>query len=719
MKKRYLLPVLLLAANSVLGQSSKTAKADKYFNAYQFEAAANAYEKALKKEPANAEAMLKLIQSYLKLEDTEKANYWLNKAAEANLSTGKQYREAAALLATKARYQEALKLYGKAVAANDAESIKWQKAYQNLNAFYEDSLLYTINRAMFNSSFSDFSPAFYGNGIVFSSSRSNASKANQPEKNYSGFIDLFYADGAANPVPFSEALNSKYHEGPLTFNATQDTVYFTRSNFEKKSVFNKEGVNNLKVYMAVLQNGTWQQVQELPFNSNDYSVGHPALAGSNVLYFTSNMPGGFGGTDLYKSVKVNGVWQAPVNLGAEINTTGDEMFPFVDDKGSLYFASNGHPGLGGLDIFYASATGKGFGKVQSVGYPINTPGDDFGMIIKGNDGYYTSNYKSAYDDIFAFTVTRQKQLILLAVDQHGKPVTNVQLQASAAGNVSHNSILPKAPATINWNYGAFDKLMLSKKGYASAELALAKADFFKYMAGDTVKVIMAKKAAPTGDRRVQVALQDEAGKSILGGKLEVTDLKTGAKKLYDVNESGLAQVVFSPNRNYQIKGFKQGFNDGLLSINASMVNGFGAEDELSLLLKAKELFNAVKVGEMIELEIEYDLAKADIRPGAAQTLDKLVAYMKKYPGVKVELGAHTDNRGSDAYNQELSQRRAEAAAAYVVANGINAERLLAKGYGESKPKIANAKTEAQHQANRRTTVKIIANENANASSTGN
>ena len=718
MKKRYLIPALLLAANCALGQSGKTAKADQYFDTYQYEAAAKAYEKVVAKEPENAAAILNLVKSYIKLDDAEKANNWLDKLATTELSTGARYREAAALLATRARYQEATKLYSKAVAANDTESIKWLQAYQNLPAFYEDSLLYTINRATFNSSYSDFSPAFYGSGVVFSSSRSNADKANQPGKNYAGFIDLFYAVGAANPEPFSKELNSKYHEGPLTFNATQDTVYFTRSNVGKHSVFNKEGINHLKVYMAVLQNGTWQQIQELPFNNDNYSVGHPALAGSNVLYFASNMPGGFGGTDLYKSVKVNGVWQAPLNLGPEINTVSDEMFPFVDEKGRLYFASNGHPGLGGLDVFKAEATDKGIGRVRSMGYPVNSPGDDFGLIIKGNSGYYTSNHNAAFDDIFSFTITNQKQLVLLAIDQKGKPLSNVQLESSAAGKMANTLSLAKMPATIDWNYDAFDKLKFTKRGYVPAELALAKTDFFKYIAGDTVKVVMAKKAAPAGNRLVQVTLVDEEGNAILGGKLDVTDLKAKTSKQYNMNPEGFAKVTFSPNKSYQVKGFRQGFHDGMLQVSAAMVNSFGADEEIILKMRAKELFNTLKVGETIEMVIEYDLDKADIRPTAAQTLDKLVAYMVKYPSVKVELGAHTDSRGSDNYNQELSERRAQAAAAYIVSKGISADRLVAVGYGERKLKIANAVTEEQHQANRRTTVKIIANDGGATSKTG-
>ncbi|GAB3204625.1 outer membrane protein OmpA-like peptidoglycan-associated protein [Pontibacter aydingkolensis] len=705
MKKRYLLPVLLFAATSAFGQAVKSVKADKYYEAYQFAAAVKAYEKALILEPGNAALLAKVVQCYIKLGNAERAKYWLDKAAEATASDAQGYRELAAVLATDARYAAATQLYDKAAATNDQESIKWQKAYKNLGTFYEDSALYNVKKVSFNSGFSDFSPAFFGNGVVFSSPRSNTYKADKASRNYTGFIDLFYAEADATaPIPFSTELNSKYHEGPLSFNGTQDTVYFTRSNFEKKS-FSKTGVNNLHIYTAVLKNGKWESIKALPFNSTEYSTGHPALADSHTLYFVSDMPGGFGGTDLYKTVKVGGEWQTPVNLGPEINTSGNEMFPFVDEHGNLYFASNGHPGLGGLDIFVAQNNGKTFGGVKSVGYPINTPGDDFGLIIKGDAGYYNSNYKAAHDDIYTFKVTRQKQVVLLALDHKGKPLNDVQLVV----NTDTKSTLGKTPAQIDWTYGKLEKLALSKKGYASAELLLAKSDFFKYNALDTIRVVMAKKVIPADDRKVQVALHDEDGKPVVGGKIELIEAGTGLKKVYEVEERGFAVVTFAPVKNYKLRGVKQGFYDTVLNLDPKQITSLAADEELNLRLRAKELFNAMRVGETIELEIEYDLAKADIRLEAAQILDKLVAYLQKYTEVKVELGAHTDSRGSDVYNQALSQRRAEAAAAYVVSKGINAERLVAVGYGEKKLKIAAAKTEAQHQANRRTTVKIISN----------
>ena len=706
MKKRYFLPVLLLSATTAFGQASKTAKADRYYQAYDFAAAAKAYEKVVKAEPGNTAAVVKLVQCYARLENTAKAKYWLDKAVEMPATDAKNYRELAALLATDARYEDAAKVYEKAVAAGDKESIKWQQAYQNINAFYEDSLLYEVKKAPFNSAFSDFSPAMYGDGVVFSSSRSNTSKANRPDKNYSGFIDLFYAaEGTATPTAFSAELNSKYHEGPLSFNAAQDTVYFTRSNVQKKPAFNKEGVNNLKIYFAVQQQGKWQHIQELPFNNEAYSVGHPALADSHTLYFVSDMPGGYGGTDLYKTVKVGGVWQKPVNLGPEINTAGNEMFPFVDEQGSLYFASNGHPGLGGLDVFFAAKRGDSFGAVTSVGYPINTPGDDFGLVIKGDAGYFSSNYRSAHDDIYTFKINRHKQVVLLAVDKAGKPLNDVQLEVNAATKTN----LAKTPAVIDWTYGNLEKLTLSKRGYTTGEVNLAKADFFKYNALDTIRVVMPKKVAPAGNRQVAVALQDEEGNPVLGGSIELVDANTGQKKVYEANEKGFAMLTFAPGKSYKVRGAKQGFNDAVLNLSAKQVTELIPDEELSLRLRAKELFNTFRVGETIELVIEYDLAKADIRPEAAQVLDKLVAFLQKYPEVKVELGAHTDSRGAAVYNQELSQRRAEAAAAYVASKGINADRMVAVGYGKNRLKITNAKTEAQHQANRRTTVKIISN----------
>ncbi|MFC6997200.1 OmpA family protein [Rufibacter roseus] len=708
MKKRYVLPLLLLLAGSAVGQTNQTAKADKYYETYDFPAAASAYEKILKSQPNNTTVIIKLVQSYARLGNTAQVNYWLNKALEAPITDNKQYKELAALLAMNNRHAEAEQLYQKAVAQNDEESIKWQQAYQNIHSFYEDSLLYEVSKVPFNSAYSDFSPAFYHNGIVFSSARGSKENANKQDNNYARFIDLFYAQsGSSAPVPFSPELNSKYHEGPLSFNETKDTVYFTRSSSQQKNGSRPNATNHLKVYTAVFVDGKWQKIEALQLGAEGFSYGHPALAGSETLYFVSDMPGGFGGTDLYKTVKVNGQWQTPTNLGSQINTSGNEMFPFIDDKGTLYFASDGHPGLGGLDIFYAPQLGNQFGQVTPMSYPLNSPGDDFGLIIKGDSGYYNTNYKSAYDDLYAFKINRTKQVVLLPVDRKGKPLAGVQLEASSATAPVSTTMLQNAPAVFTWNFGEVDRLSLSKKGYEAGEIKLTKADYFRYNNLDTIRVEMPNTAIQKGNRKVQVALFQDGDRRPLSGIIELTDLGTGKRKSYTVKENGSATITLLQNKHYSIRGSKGGFLDALLILDPQEIDEISSNDQLNLSLKPQGQQVPSALADAIKLEINYDFNKAHIRPDAAKRLDKLVSFLKRNPERTVELSAHTDSRGTASYNKALSEIRAEAAKVYVALNGIDESKILTVGYGETRLKIPNAKTKAEHQENRRATAQPI------------
>ncbi|MFT7272004.1 MAG: hypothetical protein ACI9V1_001529, partial [Spirosomataceae bacterium] len=222
-----------------------------------------------------------------------------------------------------------------------------------------------------------------------------------------------YVEYASIPSKrFSRTLNSKYHEGPCTFYHTEDRVIFTRNNKIGGGILNSKskGVSRLKLYTAVKKSRDWQQIRELPFNSDEYSCGHPTLTvNDQVLYFVSDMPGGYGGTDIYLTRFADGEWSKPVNLGGLVNSQGSEMFPYVDDCGNLYFSTDGHPGLGGLDMFFVSmntATGLPVGKVRNLGAPLNSNKDDFGILTDSErkDGYFSSNRKrgNADDDIYRF-----------------------------------------------------------------------------------------------------------------------------------------------------------------------------------------------------------------------------------------------------------------------------------------------------------------------------
>ncbi|MGV3503519.1 MAG: OmpA family protein [Adhaeribacter sp.] len=860
MRNFYLLALACLMAFSASGQKMKTAVADKYYQDFQFLAAAQAYERIIRTDTRNVAVMEKLVHCYTRLNDPVKSQFWLSKVLKSPQPPVKSFKTFGTLLAANGRYEEASQWFGKSYEqTRDEESLRWLNTYRNLQQFYADSALYQISKVHFNSKYADFSPVFYQDGVVFSSARDNG-KLNKMKFEYNDtwFIDLYYVkDTLAKPVPFSEVLNSKYHEGPLSFTPDQQTVYFTRNNHLKKSFFSSDGVSKLKIYYASVYNGRWGQIREFNLNNKEYSVGQPALASDKLMYFVSDMPGGYGGTDLYRTEKVNGVWQKPVNLGPGINTSGNEMFPFVGEGDMLYFASNGHPGLGGLDVFYTAVSGTDFSPVGNLGYPVNTARDDFGFIIRNNQGYFSSNRdsKTTNDDIYRFKVSQQHPVMVVAREKPDTPAPdslsgaqgktaslaleaakeNGPLAANSSGDTQKDG-LPATPGEENARLqepvlpGAIarqampDSAGLStslptlsgqmadpeeanrntfalKEEGASPETAAADpwkgADpFFPAIPRQdsasrqslasveaqpsTITTPGDEDAASSGMVPAGSAARDglfpmAAGEQSPSSSLEKQGLAragdpAGVKQAdsasdlpahtgnRDGTENELGQDLANPEHKGALSGIgsgekaadaskdlawqdpkqegsdKQNQGDrgreigpaGFLAETGSQPSGEagaapgsggdrtgdalfqpGAIKRVKTL--AKE-FKTGAVGEVIELEILYDLDKTTIRPDAAHVLNGLVAYMKKNPQVKVELGAHTDVRGSDNYNERLSQGRAESVVDYLARHGISRSRLVAVGFGEKDLALAAAATEAEHQVNRRTTAKIFANE---------
>lgn len=283
----------------------------------------------------------------------------------------------------------------------------------SVNHFMKDSAKYIVEDMSINSG-SSMAPTYYDGGLVFTSDRNATAKT----YNWTGkpFLDLYYAkdNGEGNfsaPELLKGTVNGIYHDGPATFSPDGHTMYFTRDNYVgKKEAKSTEDIVLLKIYSASKdENGEWGSVTELPFNSNDYSCGHPAIADKgNTLYFTSNMNGGQGGTDIWRVKKDGDKWGTPENLGAAINTAGNEMFPYMHNDSTLYYSSDGLAGMGGMDIYSSWKDGDGWTRPHNIGYPINTNHDDFGYILDktGDKGYFTSNRESSdgsTDKIYRFS----------------------------------------------------------------------------------------------------------------------------------------------------------------------------------------------------------------------------------------------------------------------------------------------------------------------------
>ena len=413
-------------APEAMGSNQLLRKANLYFERMWYADAAGLYELVLSRNPelTSPELLEKVGDAHYFNSNMEEAYQWyeqLYELEEEELSADYLYKYAQSLKGTGkyGRARRFLKLYDKKLN----ETPLWRHRYEEVA--YREILLenlltaediFSIRNLDINSEYSDFGPMFYGDDqIVYASSVDSAFfKTRRYKWNDQPYLDLYVArmnqedSGLQTAVKFSRKINTKYHEAAVTFSPDHMTMYFTRNNYGKKLRRDRRGINHLKIYRSQKLNGEWTEAEELPFNGEDFSTGHPALSpDGKKLYFVSDRPGTIGNTDIFVvDVNEDGSFSAPKNLGAEINTEQQEMFPFIkDDK--IYFSSNGHVGLGGLDVFQASILEDGgYGDLQNVGKPVNSQHDDFSFIIdpETQKGYFASNRQGGKgdDDLYSF-----------------------------------------------------------------------------------------------------------------------------------------------------------------------------------------------------------------------------------------------------------------------------------------------------------------------------
>ncbi|RRB04563.1 flagellar motor protein MotB [Larkinella rosea] len=656
---------------------------------------------------------------------------------------------------------------------------------------------YRLEVLALNTSNAEFSPMYYRDGLVFVSGKKSTTLETSGKGGGGSYLDLFYvqdrqqlkttqlikADGTVSkPVqsrsrkdrraamvqrsrasandsrtiggydgginiseglrfskgvqPFSRALNSRYHEGPVTFFSDGYTVVFTRNNYDGRRVRQStEGVTNLKLYKAVQQNGTWVNIEELPFNSNDYSVGHPALSKDDrLLFFASDMPGGVGGTDLYVSRNENGKWGKPVNLGKEINTKGNDLFPYIDERGNLYFASDGRKGLGGLDIYYAPLfNGQSAGPVEHLDAPINSDQDDFGLITDGNrkGGYFSTNRQKGNDDIFRFVRESSlygcRNLTLRFYDEVTKqPVDSVSIDIKARGEEKKNrTVVTRKDGLVQLclesnndfifraskdsyvtNTVGFSTNALTDDSPSRLEIGLNKppkivdtVQYIPVLANDGWDIVDSQKARVRG-----IIMSEKDRKPIEGVTINLKNDCDGAIRQLITGADGRYEFELTEGCDYTLSASKERYGT-----NTSRIKKIGTKST-SKVLSAD--LNMLRVGDIVQLDnIYYDLDKWTIRSDASRELDKLVATMQKYPSLTVELRSHTDSRGDAVYNRYLSAQRANSVVSYLASKGISRKRMVAAGYGESLL-LNNCTndvdcTEAEHQRNRRTEFKVL------------
>ena len=426
MKNHLLLLITIVGIFSFnsYAQKSKLAAADKKYENYAYIDAIKTYEIVAKKGYKSVDMFQKLGNSYYFNADLDKAAKWYGElfAMSSDLEPEYYYRYAQSLKAIgeNGKSNEMMeKFYQK--AANDNRAKLFAKDKNYLDKIKANSGRYKVEDAGINSKFSDYGSAFYKNKLVFASARDTGSLGQKKHKWSNQYFTNLYTIDLVDDLKgtkidkFSKTINTKFHEATPVFTKDGKTMYFTRNNYlDGKKGKDGKRITLLKIYKANYENKQWVNITELPFNSDQYSTAHPALSpDEKTLYFASDMPGTLGQSDLFKvKINENESFGTPENLGQNINTEGKETFPYFTDENEFYFASDGHPGLGGLDVFVSKINADGtFDEVQNVGDGINSPKDDFAYLIntESRRGFFTSNRDGGqgYDDIYKFLETKK------------------------------------------------------------------------------------------------------------------------------------------------------------------------------------------------------------------------------------------------------------------------------------------------------------------------
>jgi len=390
--------------------------ANDYYEQNAFVDAIPEYQKVLSKKK-NPTAMIRIADCYRQTNQLVEAEQWYKKVMNIRQQRPVDKLYYAQVLMMNGKYTEAkqwLEIYSH-YTRGDYRLQKLMESCDSIPKFFTDTARYRLELLKLNApGTSNFGPAFYRSGIVFSSDRKNEMDKNlRNPANGKSYTDLYYAKKTErgnwlDPELIRGEVNGVYNDGPAFFNRDGNTMYLTRNNYQGATADiekNKKNFNVLKVFKCVPDGNGWKISGEMPFCSEDYSVGHTVINSTgDAMYFSSDMPWGYGGTDLYVVKWVNGRWNNPQNLGASINSPGNEMFPFIQNDTVLYFSSDGNYGLGGLDIFQSFYDGTAWSDPRNLGYPVNSSFDDTGFIIDSLDrsGFFCSNRNGGVDRIYSF-----------------------------------------------------------------------------------------------------------------------------------------------------------------------------------------------------------------------------------------------------------------------------------------------------------------------------
>ena len=602
---------LLIVSSLYSCKSAKLSDAEEKQRIGEYYEAAAIYRKVYtktspKKRDLRGYIAYRMAECNRLINNTAKATSAYMNAIRYDYPDSTVYLRMGQMLQKTGRYPEAIKNYD-IYMENDPSNLLAINGIQGCElapGWKKNPTRYEVRRMdKFNSRRGEFSPMLAGDKydqLYFASSRSKDKDAKVSaitgQNNNNLFLVKQDEKGAwLAPVELEDEVNTEYDEGTPSFSPDGNTMYYTYC------AQDPEGPRTAEIYISTRSSAKWGKGTRATIVKDSVTaLGHPSISpDGKYLYFVSDAVGGFGGKDIFRARVAGNDFGPMENLGEEINTPGDEMFPYVRDSVTLYFASNGHPGMGGLDLFKATQDSTGKWKGENLGAPINSMADDFGITFAGKEerGFFCSNRNDArgYDHIYSFerpTITIFIEGIVNDVDEYPIEDATVRIVGKDGLNV---------------------KVPVKKDGTYRVELER-----------DIRYVMMA---------------------SARGYLNQNYELHTGPE---EKNETYIVDFFLSP---------------------------------ISKPVVIDNIF--------------YDFDKATLRPESKKALDEMIKMLNDNPNVTIELGAHTDRKGTDQYNERLAQRRAQSVVDYLIAGGIEAARLEAKGYGESVPKTINKKMAKQ------------------------
>lgn len=730
--KKLILSLLLAGSLISKAQSFKEKIADKKFDNLEYAGASEIYEELTRSGRPKTKYFVRAGECHLNSGNYQSAQTFYDKAyANSGMSDHDLYNYYQ-VLKYNANYSKADEVFSK-INENEYKLVRENLTRKKLaiEELKKDSSNFTLKKLGINSEESDFCPYVVGNELYFLSSRRNTWAAGRKYAwDNSYYLDVYkgYIEGedVKNAHSVKEGVQTKVHEGPLAFTKDGNTQFVTRNNyFKKKMKKSKDDKVNLKIFIRKKEGEKWSEWSEFPFNSDDYSCGHPAVStDGKTLYFVSDMPGSLGQTDIWVSTFDNGNWSKPENLGQSVNSEGREMFPSLLEDEVLFYSSDGKVGLGGLDVFYTLAAGDSYFEAQNLGYPVNSNVDDFGFFAKNStSGYFSSNRGATKDDIYSFVAKRpiiasavnlivrdkeSKDILADAdvalIDETGKPA--YQGKSNENGEIKF-SVIP----------GKSYKVKAIKNGYKES-VGVIKEDELSKLANSKKEILVEKKIIGL----LGLIADADDLTPIENVKITITEAFNQKNVMsFTTDKEGDFRHIYKDKKvgdeiAYIVKMEKEGYITKVQGVDITIKKeGYVLLHEY-LNTKMYKIKLGADLGKMIDLRpIFFDLGKATIRPDAAIELNKIVELLKQNPSMTIELGSHSDCRGSAKGNLALSDKRAKSSAAYIVSKGISKTRIYGKGYGESmllndckcEGKVVSNCDEATHAQNRRTEFKIV------------